>query len=104
MGVPMDAPAFVSAVHELLGQVQESLLASATTFRDENIVDVSSYEELKAAVAAGGVQATGLRPCFLLWDHEVLLCPGPAPLARRGREKSLVDSTEVMPVCAHVFF
>lgn len=59
MGVPMDAPAFVSAVRELLGQVQESLLASATTFRDENIVDVSSYKELKAAVAAGGVQAQG---------------------------------------------
>lgn len=66
MGVPMDAPAFVSAVRELLGQVQESLLASATTFRDENIVDVSSYEELKAAVATGGVQATGLKPCFSL--------------------------------------
>jgi prolyl-tRNA synthetase len=63
----MEAPAFVSAVRELLGQVQESLLASATAFRDENIVDVSSYDELKAAVAAGGVQAAALAltPCLM---------------------------------------
>jgi prolyl-tRNA synthetase len=53
MGVPMEGPAFVSAVQELLEQVQESLLASATAFRDDNIVDVTSYEELKAVVAEG---------------------------------------------------
>lgn len=53
MGVPMEGPAFVSAVRELLGQVQDSLLASATAFRDDNIVDVTSYEELKAVVAEG---------------------------------------------------
>lgn len=53
MGVPMDPPAFVSAVQGLLGQVQDSLLGAATAFRDENIVDVTSYDELKAAVAEG---------------------------------------------------
>lgn len=52
-GVPMDPPAFVSAVQGLLQEVQDSLLAAATAFRDENIVDVSSYDELKAAVAEG---------------------------------------------------
>lgn len=53
MGVPMEPPAFVAAVQGLLGEVQDALLASATAFRDENIVDVTSYEELKAAVAEG---------------------------------------------------
>jgi prolyl-tRNA synthetase len=53
MGVPMDPPAFVAAVQGLLGQVQDALLADASAFRDENIVDVSSYEELKAVVAEG---------------------------------------------------
>lgn len=33
--------------------VQEELLAQATSFRDANIVDVSSYEELKQAVEEG---------------------------------------------------
>ena len=33
--------------------MQAGLLAEATAFRDENIVDVTSYEELKAAIAAG---------------------------------------------------
>lgn len=53
MGVPMDPPAFVSSVKDLLAQVQDALLAAAAAYRDENIVDVSSYEELKAAVAEG---------------------------------------------------
>ncbi|WIA20581.1 hypothetical protein OEZ85_004969 [Tetradesmus obliquus] len=53
MGVPMEASAFVATVQQALGQVQDSLLAAATAFRDANIVDVSSYEELKAAVAEG---------------------------------------------------
>jgi hypothetical protein len=30
-----------------------ALLAAATAFRDANIVDVTSYDELKAAVAEG---------------------------------------------------
>jgi prolyl-tRNA synthetase len=54
MGVPMDPSTFLPAVRELCDQVQESLLAAATTFRDANIVDVTTYEELKAVVAEGG--------------------------------------------------
>ena len=53
MGVPWDD--FVPRVQALLDEVQAGLLADATAFRDENIVDVSSYEELKEAVAAGEV-------------------------------------------------
>lgn len=34
-------------------QIQEETLRRATDFRDGNIVDVSSLDELKAAVAAG---------------------------------------------------
>jgi hypothetical protein len=33
--------------------VQEGLLSHATSFRDENIVDVTTYEDLKQAVKAG---------------------------------------------------
>lgn len=33
--------------------MQGALLAEATAFRDENIVDVSSYGELKAAIEEG---------------------------------------------------
>lgn len=33
--------------------MQAALLAEAEAFRDENIVDVTSYEELKAAVSSG---------------------------------------------------
>jgi prolyl-tRNA synthetase len=53
MGVLMDPEAFVYLVQQALGEVQESLLAAATAFRDANIVDVTSYDELKAVVAEG---------------------------------------------------
>ena len=33
--------------------LQEGLLADATAFRDANIVDVASYEELKQAIEDG---------------------------------------------------
>ena len=33
--------------------VQEGLLAEATAFRDANIVDVTSYDELKQAIEEG---------------------------------------------------
>ncbi len=33
--------------------VQDGLLAEATAFRDANIVDVESYDDLKAAIEAG---------------------------------------------------
>lgn len=53
MGVPMEPAAFVAHVRALLADVQAALLAEAKAFRDANIVDVASYDELKAAVAAG---------------------------------------------------
>lgn len=52
-GVPLEAGAFVAHVQGLLADVQAALLAEATAFRDANIVDVSSYEELKETIAAG---------------------------------------------------
>ena len=53
-GVPLEGGAFVAHVQGLLEEVQGALLAQAREFRDANIVDVASYEELKAAVAEGG--------------------------------------------------
>ena len=53
MGVSTEPSALLPAVQDALTQVQEALLAAATAFRDENIVDVTSYDELKAAVAEG---------------------------------------------------
>jgi hypothetical protein len=53
MGVPMESSAFVGTIQQALGEVQDSLLAAATAFRDANIVDVTSYDELKAVVAEG---------------------------------------------------
>ncbi len=52
-GLPLDPAAFASGAADLLDQVQASLLAQATAFRDSRIRDVSSYEELKAAVGEG---------------------------------------------------
>lgn len=37
----------------MLEEVQQSLLDEAAAFRDANIVDVATYEELKAVVAEG---------------------------------------------------
>lgn len=37
----------------LLEEVHQSLFDEAAAFRDANIVDVASYEELKAAIAEG---------------------------------------------------
>lgn len=53
MGVPLEAAALGTHLLEALAEVQKGLLQQATAFRDSNIVDVASYEELKAAVAAG---------------------------------------------------
>lgn len=52
-GVSMDPATFVPTVQELLQDIQQSMLSAATTFRDENIVDVTSYDELKAVIAEG---------------------------------------------------
>ena len=38
---------------ERLACVQEGLLAEATAFRDANIVDVETYDDLKSAIEAG---------------------------------------------------
>ncbi|KAL3138343.1 Proline--tRNA ligase, chloroplastic/mitochondrial [Trebouxia sp. C0010 RCD-2024] len=50
-GVPLEPQPFVSHVQGLLQDIQDSLYADAQAFTDSNIVDVSSYEELQAAVA-----------------------------------------------------
>ncbi len=51
-GVPVgEAPA---RIEQMLEEIQASLLQRATEFRDANIHDVASYEELKEVVAAGG--------------------------------------------------
>jgi len=52
-GVSAEPEAFAAHVTALLDEIQGAMLARATAFRDENIVDVSSYDELKAAVEAG---------------------------------------------------
>lgn len=53
MGVPLAAEPFVAHIAGLLEEVQGALLQQAREFRDANIVDVASYDELKAAVAEG---------------------------------------------------
>ncbi|WMV11691.1 hypothetical protein MTR67_005076 [Solanum verrucosum] len=52
-GISMEPSALVAYVKDKLNEVQSSLLERATTFRDSNIVDVSSYDELKEAIAQG---------------------------------------------------
>ncbi|MCC6616345.1 MAG: proline--tRNA ligase [Anaerolineae bacterium] len=43
-----------ASVSALLDEIHNGLLAQATTFRDANIHDVSTYDELKQVVEAGG--------------------------------------------------
>ncbi|XP_020274123.1 proline--tRNA ligase, chloroplastic/mitochondrial isoform X2 [Asparagus officinalis] len=52
-GVSMDPSVLEDHVKSRLEDIQESLLQRATLFRDSNIVDVSSYEELKVAISQG---------------------------------------------------
>ncbi|KMS99287.1 hypothetical protein BVRB_2g046160 [Beta vulgaris subsp. vulgaris] len=52
-GVSMEPDVLVSYVKDKLDEIQASLLRMAASFRDSNIVDVSSYEELKAAISDG---------------------------------------------------
>ena len=47
------APVKASLTVPELTLLQEGLLAEATAFRDANIVDVASYEELKQAIEDG---------------------------------------------------
>jgi prolyl-tRNA synthetase len=53
MGVPLESGAFVAHVQQLLEEVQEGLLEQAIAFRDDNIVDVASYDELKGVIEQG---------------------------------------------------
>ncbi|GLU13117.1 hypothetical protein SLE2022_297630 [Rubroshorea leprosula] len=52
-GISMESSILVPYVKEKLDDIQSSLLQRATSFRDSNIVDVSSYEELKTAISSG---------------------------------------------------
>ncbi|KAK3013445.1 hypothetical protein RJ639_009363 [Escallonia herrerae] len=52
-GISMDASVLVAYVKDKLDEIQSSLLAKATAFRDSNIVDVTSYDELKEAISQG---------------------------------------------------
>ena len=52
-GVPLEERALGAALAAALAEVQDGLLTQATAFRDARIVDVTSYEQLRAAVEAG---------------------------------------------------
>ncbi|CAN1832039.1 Proline--tRNA ligase, chloroplastic/mitochondrial [Linum perenne] len=52
-GISMEPSILVGYVKDKLDEVQASLLEKAISFRDSNIVDVSSYEELKQAISVG---------------------------------------------------
>jgi prolyl-tRNA synthetase len=44
----------VAQIKPLLDEIQSNMLAAATAFRDANIIDVNSYDELRQVVDAGG--------------------------------------------------
>ncbi|XP_057951830.1 proline--tRNA ligase, chloroplastic/mitochondrial isoform X1 [Malania oleifera] len=52
-GISMEPSILIAYVKDKLDEIQSSLLGRATSFRDSNIVDVSSYDELKAAISKG---------------------------------------------------
>ncbi|KAK9147433.1 hypothetical protein Scep_006190 [Stephania cephalantha] len=52
-GVSMESSTLIAYVKDKLDEIQSSLLQKAITFRDSNIVDVSSYSELKEAISQG---------------------------------------------------
>uniref|UniRef100_A0A0A0L6I6 proline--tRNA ligase n=1 Tax=Cucumis sativus TaxID=3659 RepID=A0A0A0L6I6_CUCSA len=52
-GISMEPSVLEAYVKERLDEIQSSLLQQARTFRDSNIVDVSSYNELKEAISEG---------------------------------------------------
>ncbi|KAK9867736.1 hypothetical protein WJX84_003053 [Apatococcus fuscideae] len=49
----MDEKEFVAGIQQALQDVQANMYTAAMDFREANIVDVESYEQLQAAVAAG---------------------------------------------------
>lgn len=52
-GISMEPSILEVYVKDKLDEIQSSLLERATSFRDSNIVDVSSYDELKVAISQG---------------------------------------------------
>ncbi|KAK8478537.1 hypothetical protein V6N13_046600 [Hibiscus sabdariffa] len=52
-GISMEPSILEAYVKDRLDEIQSSLLQKAISFRDSNIVDVSSYEELKEAISLG---------------------------------------------------
>ncbi|XP_022736422.1 proline--tRNA ligase, chloroplastic/mitochondrial-like isoform X2 [Durio zibethinus] len=52
-GISMEPSILEAYVKDWLDEIQSSLLQKAISFRDSNIVDVSSYEELKEAISLG---------------------------------------------------
>ncbi|GMJ06510.1 PROLYL-TRNA SYNTHETASE 1, OVULE ABORTION 6, prolyl-tRNA synthetase organellar [Hibiscus trionum] len=52
-GISMEPSVLEAYVKDRLDEIQSSLLHKAISFRDSNIVDVSSYEELKEAISLG---------------------------------------------------
>tara|TARA_B110000977_G_scaffold200919_1_gene293177 strand:+ start:15272 stop:17206 length:1935 start_codon:yes stop_codon:yes gene_type:complete len=52
-GVSVEAGSLVEKIESTLDEVQANLLVEAKAFRDANIVDVTSYDELKAAIVDG---------------------------------------------------
>ncbi|XP_017972934.1 PREDICTED: proline--tRNA ligase, chloroplastic/mitochondrial [Theobroma cacao] len=52
-GISMEPSILEAYVKDRLDEIQSSLLQRAISFRDSNIVDVSSYEELKEVISLG---------------------------------------------------
>lgn len=52
-GISMEPSNLEAYVKEKLDEIQSSLLERAVSFRNSNIVDVSSYDELKEAISQG---------------------------------------------------
>lgn len=52
-GVSIEKVAFVEYIQKALEEVQEGLYADALAFREDNVKDVSSYEELSQAISEG---------------------------------------------------
>ncbi|CAK7338838.1 unnamed protein product [Dovyalis caffra] len=52
-GISMEPAILEAYIKDKLDEIQSSLLGRAISFRDSNIVDVSSYDELKEAISLG---------------------------------------------------
>ncbi|XP_027358417.1 proline--tRNA ligase, chloroplastic/mitochondrial-like [Abrus precatorius] len=52
-GISMDPSNLEAYVKDKLNEIQSSLLERAIAFRDSNIVDVSTYDDLKVAISQG---------------------------------------------------